>query len=525
MTLSRCREIFHTASEAKNRESWLFFLLVALFVFPVWLITYFPSSDGSLTIGSAYIMKSLLGGGCPRYTELYAFTPYPPPNLFSHWVMTALLSVFSPETSERVLISGLFFSFCYGFRYWITYENPARRWPAYLVFCFLYNGFLYLGLYNFLFSISLFFWITGYWLRHESCLRTRDVFLLFAGCLAMYFMHLFGLMLTLLLIGVLFLDRRISREGFGLRMLTDILKYAAIFLPSLLLIWGYLSVPTLSDPPPINKWMNIITELLNPMLLLDLRDGQVMSVLLSLGFLFATIMLAIKFGSLLKSSFTREWCWLILAMFLLLLITPTHATGGWFIIERHIFSVFLIMLMIVSRPGVLIVSDLFIRGMLICFIPVYLLWHSTSWFESHKNMTVIRDLVLRIPDNSSVYFGLSYAPVSFPYYIGTRFSYGKCLVEPWQYQPYNRFVFPVYIRDSWNPLLTEMKKGPTVDGLKQYPYMTPEYIVISEDGDSKKFVQLLTYYERIYFATDVRVAIYRLKPGIKFSLIPYFKMT
>jgi hypothetical protein len=525
MILLRCKEIFRAVGEIKNREAWLFFLLVALFVFPVWLISYLPTSDGPLTIGSAYIMKSLLSGECPRYAELYAFTPYPPPNLFSHWIMTALLSVFSPETSERVLISGLFFSFCYGFRYWITYENPARRWPAYLVFCFVYNGFLYSGLYNFLFSIALFFWITGYWLRHESTLRKRDMLFLLAGTLAMYITHLFGLMLSLILIGVLFVDRHIRRDGFGKKMLSHAAKHLFTFLPSLALIFGYLAVSIVSDPPALNKVETIIVQLLFPMFFNDLYEDGMMKSVLSISFFICILVLVVKSASLLRSPRTREWQYLSLVLLAALLIIPTHLFGGWFIIERLIFSVFLIMMMIIAQSDHLTVSNAFIRYLLIGFIPVYLIWHSSSWHESQKNMLTIQNIVSHIPDNSSVYFSLSHAPADYPYYIGTRFSYGKCLIEPWQYQPYNRFMFPVYIRDAWNPLLTEMKKGPTVDGLKQYPYMTPEYIVISEDGDSKKFVQLLTYYERIYFATDVRIAIYRLKPGIKFSLIPYFKMT
>lgn len=175
------------------RYEWLFFCIIALLnLIPAVQQPFFPSVDGPTHLYNSNLILQLASGQSDFLSGYYAFTDWIVPNWGGHFVLTALLSVFSPATASRLFIGLCLFLLPLSFRYLVRKINQDARFTAYLVFPFSYSFMLCMGFYNFIFGLIVLFTTLGILIRYRSSpFRWSSLMLLFFMVLCCYLSHLF----------------------------------------------------------------------------------------------------------------------------------------------------------------------------------------------------------------------------------------------------------------------------------------------------------------------------------------------
>jgi hypothetical protein len=88
-------------------------------------------------------------------------------------------------------------------RYALGGLDARGRFLAVLAFPFVFSWLLHMGFYNFCLSTALFFFAAGYWFRHQRAFSPRSVAVLALLLTLLYFAHIVGLVMVLILVGIL----------------------------------------------------------------------------------------------------------------------------------------------------------------------------------------------------------------------------------------------------------------------------------------------------------------------------------
>src|SRR5207247_2215949 len=140
--------------------------------------------------------------------------------------------------AEKILVSGYVLLLPFAVRYALRAINSASGWVAIFSLPFVYNFLLQKGSYNFSYSLAVYFFLLGYWLKHrdEPSLRHGIVLGLFS--LLLYFCHLVSVFAAYVLIGVLVLIL-VARDAPRESVLTALRRHAltplCAFAPTILL--------------------------------------------------------------------------------------------------------------------------------------------------------------------------------------------------------------------------------------------------------------------------------------------------
>jgi hypothetical protein len=181
----------------------LFFALLVLNVLPLWCYRYFPSQDGPDHLASALILKEYNAPDSVRYREFYTINAHPDPNWAGHLLLVALMCLCPPLVAEKVLLTGYVILLPLSVRFALRSIRPGAETLATLAFPFVGNLFFHMGFYNFCYSLALYFFVVGYWLRHRDDLGLRTGLVLGLLGLVLYFCHLVTLAAACLAIGVM----------------------------------------------------------------------------------------------------------------------------------------------------------------------------------------------------------------------------------------------------------------------------------------------------------------------------------
>jgi hypothetical protein len=191
------------------RERWLFWIMVALLLIPVWSVGYFPTTDGPSHLYNAWILRQY--GNTqeyPLFQQYYEIDWRPIPNWLSHAVLALLMFPFDPRTAEKVLVSGYVVLLAGAARFLagsVSFERDDRRWLAWLALPLVYNQLLHLGFYNFCLSVGFCLLAVGTWWRHRDGPDLGLAVKLNLLLLLCWFSHIVSLVLALASIGVLWL--------------------------------------------------------------------------------------------------------------------------------------------------------------------------------------------------------------------------------------------------------------------------------------------------------------------------------
>lgn len=218
--------LFHTnpwtqaRSWLSERENLWFLLLILVHLIPVWSFQYFPSQDGPLHLENAQLLREYYDQDNALMREYYVMNGHFKPNWLGHLLLAGLMYIVPILVAEKIFLSGYIILLPTSFRYAIRAVRPDAGFLAFMAFPFIYNFPLHMGFYNFAYSLPMFFFVLGYWLRHEGRLTVRRTGILALLLLVLYFCHFVSLVMacvaiSLLTLWLLFLDFTNQRNQRG----------------------------------------------------------------------------------------------------------------------------------------------------------------------------------------------------------------------------------------------------------------------------------------------------------------------
>lgn len=179
------------ASRLAAIESLAFGTFVVLYALAPWLVTYFTTNDGPVHVAMTIVLDKLGQPGYELTNTFFRSNVGPEPNWVTYWILDALLKLFSPHISEKILQSLVLISVPLAGRYALSFRGP-QTWLSLAVFPFTFNQMFFLGLYNFTASLALFFVFMGLILRSVGPAHHRGAlhWLAITTCLVLlYFSH------------------------------------------------------------------------------------------------------------------------------------------------------------------------------------------------------------------------------------------------------------------------------------------------------------------------------------------------
>ncbi|MGF1479130.1 MAG: hypothetical protein ACFB4I_06530 [Cyanophyceae cyanobacterium] len=229
----------------KTTENFLLWGLITVHLLPIWLFRYFPSQDGPAHVHNAEVLKEYFLASDSFFQQYYTFNPNLAPNWFSHIAMAGLMTVVSPITAEKFFLSSYVILLPLAVAYTLGAITKEAKYFVFLSFPFIFNITLHLGFYNFSYSLILFFFLIGYWLRYQqqpSCYRVVVLGLL---SLLLYGCHIFSLITAYVAIAILliwqtfwqiFIRPQLSSQQLLLFFFQQAAPLVIAFFPSLLLV-------------------------------------------------------------------------------------------------------------------------------------------------------------------------------------------------------------------------------------------------------------------------------------------------
>jgi hypothetical protein len=325
-------------------ERLIFILLLAIHLLPIWVFPYFPTQDGPNHVDNAAAFYHFLRGDEPFLHEYYTLNLRLVPNWLTNVALTGLMGVVSPVVADKILLSGYVILFAISIRYVLGVLHRSSTFLSLLAFPLIYNNIFYFGFYNFIFSVPLFFFTMGYWLRYRETPKVRNLSCLAALLLLVYFAHIVGLValvatLFILAIALTFPFHSIHSERGWLRGIRGML-YNSVWLSllvgvapalglSVIFIVQQASYPQVSPPLwPEYTWKFFLWPLYGMLAIANTPAHLLVSISI-VGTLLALLCYTIRQGTPLRH--TRLWGGLLIAAAgagLLYFVAPVTMSGG-----------------------------------------------------------------------------------------------------------------------------------------------------------------------------------------------------
>jgi len=179
-----------------NRENLLLLILILAHLIPIWVFQFFPSQDGPTHIENANIILDYFHPDRSIFREYYIFNKHLEPTSLGHFVLAGLLYLLPILTAEKIFLSGYIILLPLSIRYALKGIRPDSGFLAFLMFPFIYNYPLHMGFYSFSYSLSVFFFLVGYWIRNREQLTLPKTVRLAFLSLLLYFCHIVSLVMA-----------------------------------------------------------------------------------------------------------------------------------------------------------------------------------------------------------------------------------------------------------------------------------------------------------------------------------------
>ncbi len=228
-----------------------------------------PTLDGPSHLYNSKLINYLLDGN-QFISHYYALNRIPAPNLTDHYLLALLMTVFSWQLAEKILIVIYLLSFSLLFRKLLKQWSGANTVFSVFAIPFSFSSFYYLGFYNFCLSFPLLFGMLIYYHKYFTGAGNRPTgskyFILFLLSTLLYFTNglafLFaGGSLFLLEMGFPTNIRPFLR---GKTKWKRILLFFLVWLPGLLCFLAFMAMvhtnPTYKRIPlhDMFHWLNVI---------------------------------------------------------------------------------------------------------------------------------------------------------------------------------------------------------------------------------------------------------------------------
>ncbi|HEX5272281.1 MAG TPA: hypothetical protein VFW33_17410 [Gemmataceae bacterium] len=206
----------------------LFLALLVLHVVPLWAFPYFPSQDGPAHLENATILRDYHSPDRSLLPRFYTLSDRFHPNWFGHLALLGLMTVMPPLVAEKVLLTGYVVLLPLGLRYALDGVRAGAGWLAVLAFPLLHHFLYHMGFYNFVWSLALFGFVVGYYLRHHERFGVRETLTLAALAALTYFCHPVGLAVAMMAVGLLALAWRPAHLTLRRRLLGPALAFVPV---------------------------------------------------------------------------------------------------------------------------------------------------------------------------------------------------------------------------------------------------------------------------------------------------------
>lgn len=368
LTLPSARVHERGASRLLGRvqlDTVLFIALLAASIAPIWWFRYFPSQDGPAHLENTVILREYGDPDRGLLREFYAINTQPEPNWLGHLILGGLMTFVPILIAEKILLTGYLLLLPLSVRSALKVLRPDAEFVALLVFPFVPNLFFHMGFHNFCYSLPLFFFVVGYWLKYLDAFTWQRIVGLMVLGLVLYFGHLVSLVAAWIVIGVhalwlAWLDARKERgQGeselvcFSRALWPKVKPPILAFLPSLLLALWFLcrqgwAARQSGDALDGSTWS--ILAKLESLISFSIYEG-IVSVALSVFFVALTLyLLAVR----LKGWKAAPGDGLLLAaltFIALYFLTPSALAGGLFVNYRlTLYPCFALLLWFATQP-------------------------------------------------------------------------------------------------------------------------------------------------------------------------------
>jgi hypothetical protein len=214
--------------QLRDPDRLLFFALLLLHVLPLWCFRYFPSQDGPVHLENVTILRDYHRPDRTLLPRFYTINGRFHPNWFGHLALLGLMTVLPPLVAEKVLLTGYLVLLPLGLRYALEGVRAGAGWLAVLAFPLLHHFLYHMGFYNFCYSLGLFGFVVGYYLRHHEHFGVRQTLILGALAVLTYFCHAVGLAAAMLAVGVLALAWRPAGQSLVRRLVGPTLAFLPV---------------------------------------------------------------------------------------------------------------------------------------------------------------------------------------------------------------------------------------------------------------------------------------------------------
>jgi hypothetical protein len=333
----------------KNPENFLLLALILAHVIPVWVFQCFPSQDGPTHIENANIIFDYFNPGRSILRDYYILNTHLEPTWLGHLVLAGLMYIVPIFIAEKIFLSGYIIILPLSIRYALRGIRPDAGFLTFLMFPFIYNYPLHMGFYSFSYSLPVFFFLVGYWMRNHDQLTLRKTINLALLSLLLYFCHIVSLVMAyvgiaLLTVWLILFDLIRDKPGsrFGFRVLWKafdrrVVSLILAFLPTVIVVVMFLSWQGVESPEiGIRRSFYWLLKDLTQMESLVSFQREESFCSIGLGILFACLFLYLVVSKMRRRQSDR-WNGLlavVLGYTLIYFLAPNAMSEGSFITDR-----------------------------------------------------------------------------------------------------------------------------------------------------------------------------------------------
>ncbi|MEO8132278.1 MAG: hypothetical protein ABI822_34595, partial [Bryobacteraceae bacterium] len=317
----------------------MFWAVLALQILPVWLFRYFPSHDGPTHIYNCLVLKDILTSQSGIAQAYVTLNPQFPLNVLAHVLLTALTFIASPMIAEKLLLTIYAVTLGLSARYALASIRRESVFLSFLILPTVFNFTVYMGFYNFIVAIPLFFWTFGYWRRHAAHLSWPNTAVLTVAFALLYLAHLFVVAFALLVIGILVLEAVLRSQPFRFWRVPQFrTTYAA--LPTVLVAGYYIIVR--SVPTKYNNTLHSLRDLFHDNFIVSFYAGETAIAIAFFLFIAVATLWQIREASRRHANWKSNGAFLtlILCLFLYVIASNDMIGGGYARIRILLFMVF-----------------------------------------------------------------------------------------------------------------------------------------------------------------------------------------
>jgi hypothetical protein len=201
-------------------------------VVPIWIGKYFPSQNGPEYLLAVQMIKEYFSPDF-NYSDYYELTLLIVPNILFHFIVYLLSFVFPLLVASKIALSLSIILLPLSVFYLIRAVDSRKMILGFASFTCVYNYFIPKAYSSFYLSISIFFFLLGYLVKHYERLSLKTLVWLSVLGFLVYIAHMFSFLLAVFVVTVYILIRDQTYKR--------LLKVLATFIPSFIFFVQYAS--------------------------------------------------------------------------------------------------------------------------------------------------------------------------------------------------------------------------------------------------------------------------------------------